>query len=387
MSRGRPGQSPSAGPTSSASARSRWTGCSTTSTRGQSGRSAGQAQCLFPVSAKGVEVVEIFVAVERHPPVGGRRAIEQRDDPFQARQVDLRFSGQLDLEIAQAVGTNGRLEILRQPVFDSLLRSDVCGRQRIAEADRVAHVTGAERLTRQQFADGYRAELGIDAPRSRASAPWCRTRCRGSPSARQRASSTARSTRLTPRCASRGAIPRAAAHAVCCRSSSRQRSKNVTGWRAIPAAAVVAWRIAASISGRSCSNVVDGFFVNHFGGRPSAARPARLRPSERICAPDEDLRHVRHARDAVAKGKTGTRRQHEQVERRQRELHGLIDRGTPMTDPVPSPAPRSSGPPPTVSASRTRNPGARSGRGRRRARARRDRWPRRSRRRFRRGSP
>ena len=109
-----------------------------------------------------MEVVEIFVAVERHLPVGGRLAIEQRDDPFQARQVDLTFSGQLDLEIAQTVGTNGRLEILGQPVFDSLLRGDVCGRQRIAEADRVAHVTGAERLTRQQFADGYCAELGID---------------------------------------------------------------------------------------------------------------------------------------------------------------------------------------------------------------------------------
>ena len=33
--------------------------------------------------------------------------------------------------------------------------------------------------------------------------------------------------------------------------------------------------ITSSISGRSCSNVVAGFFVNHFGGRPSAAEAPR----------------------------------------------------------------------------------------------------------------
>src|SRR4029078_10516658 len=42
---------------------------------------------------------------------------------------------------------------------------------------------------------------------------------------------------------------------------------------AIASASVAAWRMTSSMSGRSWSKVVAGFFVNHFGGKPSALRP------------------------------------------------------------------------------------------------------------------
>ena len=34
--------------------------------------------------------------------------------------------------------------------------------------------------------------------------------------------------------------------------------------------------MTSSISGKSCSKVVAGFFVNHFGGNPSEARPKEV---------------------------------------------------------------------------------------------------------------
>src|SRR5438132_296409 len=82
---------------------------------------------------------------------------------------------------------------------------------------------------------------------------------------------SARSTRLTPKFASSGAMCRASAQPLCCRYNSRQKSKNETG--AIRSASFAAWLMTSSISGRSCSKVVAGFFVNHFGGKPSALRP------------------------------------------------------------------------------------------------------------------
>ena len=42
---------------------------------------------------------------------------------------------------------------------------------------------------------------------------------------------------------------------------------------ALSTALVAAWRITRSIAGKSSSNVVEGSFVNHFGGSPSAAMP------------------------------------------------------------------------------------------------------------------
>ena len=69
------------------------------------------------------------------------------------------------------------------------------------------------------------------------------------------------------------AMCRAFAQSLCWRYNSRQNSKNVTGDRAIRSASVAARLITWSISGRSCSKVVAVFFVNHFGGKPSALRP------------------------------------------------------------------------------------------------------------------
>ena len=57
------------------------------------------------------------------------------------------------------------------------------------------------------------------------------------------------------------------------RPSSCQSSKKQTGFAAISAATSDACRIESSMSGRSCSNVVAGSLVNHFGGKPSAVTP------------------------------------------------------------------------------------------------------------------
>jgi len=56
----------------------------------------------------------------------------------------------------------------------------------------------------------------------------------------------------------------ASAQSLCCRYNSRQNQKRN---RAIRSAILAAWPMIWSISGRSCSNVVAGFFVNHFGGK------------------------------------------------------------------------------------------------------------------------
>ena len=74
---------------------------------------------------------------------------------------------------------------------------------------------------------------------------------------------------------------RDSAQADCWRFSSRHRSKKLMGLRAISTASPAACVMTSVITGRSCSKVVVGSFVNHFGGSPSAASPVSApRPSE-----------------------------------------------------------------------------------------------------------
>jgi hypothetical protein len=83
---------------------------------------------------------------------------------------------------------------------------------------------------------------------------------------------TARSTSETPKPASRGGQPRSDAVPSCIARTACQSANTLS---APPAA--TAWahavRITSFIASISSSNDVAGFFVNHFGGRLSAARP------------------------------------------------------------------------------------------------------------------
>ena len=276
----------------------------------------------FPVRAKRLEVPEVLVAVECHQPVGARLAVEQRDDPLQAWQVDVALSGELDLEIAQAVGTDRRLEVLRQPIVHPFFRSDVGGRQRIAKTYRVSHGARAERLPGQRLADRGCSQLGID-----------RAEVQGEAVAAQQAMQ-----RLAERAA------QGIEHCALDQADAKVREQRGHPARRGPRR-LLPIELAPEIEERdrlACNGDSDGRGMpdrrQHLrqilleGRRWILREPLRRKAfGGQACLtasvgenlrPDEDLRHVRHARDAVAEGKAGARRQHEQVERCQRELHG-----------------------------------------------------------------
>ena len=119
---------------------------------------------LFPKFAEVPVIAEIFVAIEGDEKIAVRRVAQQAGQVVQPRQIPRGISEQFHFEIAQTVGADATLQILRQPVVHPLTRGEVGWRQRIAEADRMPHEATGQRCGGQPVLRRRSAEFGIDLP-------------------------------------------------------------------------------------------------------------------------------------------------------------------------------------------------------------------------------
>ncbi len=119
---------------------------------------------------------------------------------------------------------------------------------------------------------------GATAPGSTPASPPRNALESVAPCARHSAWSSARSTKLVPKPVSSGGRRRAAPHADCAASSSRQKPNAVGARSSLACCSAV--RITSNISSISSARPRAGSLVNHFGGSRSAASPrCRAPPS------------------------------------------------------------------------------------------------------------
>ena len=102
-------------------------------------------ECAVEVAETG-QVVKLFIAIQRAMKVIATALGQHRSDLAQTRDVLLRFAVGLQLEVAQAIGADGFIQRMGQPIVQAISLGYVSRAQGIAQAHGVPHLNVGQRL-------------------------------------------------------------------------------------------------------------------------------------------------------------------------------------------------------------------------------------------------